>query len=255
MIAPFSMALYGVPAIPLATGGEDLGGILVAKCREAGFAIVDRDVVVIAQKLVSKAEHRVFKLDDFVPSPEALALAEQTGRDPRICMAYLQESDEIVGIGRPTRHGRMVITRHKIGFVAQGAGIDQSNICAGDVPHLILLPQDPDASARRIRGRIRDLTGREVAVIINDSFGRLDRLGSMGMAIGFAGISPVERRQQTDLFGGFITPVIALVDELSAAASMLMGQGDEGIPVVIVRGAPYTTHEDSGIRDILPPSV
>jgi coenzyme F420-0:L-glutamate ligase/coenzyme F420-1:gamma-L-glutamate ligase len=247
----FSLALFPVPGIPLAGGGEDVGEIIVEKCRAANFAICDRDVVVIAQKLVSKAEHRVYKLADFDPSPQARALSERTGRDPRMCEAYLQESDEVVEIGRATRHGLMVMTRHKIGFVAQGAGIDQSNICAGDEPHLIMLPKDPDASAREIRGRIRALTGREVAVIINDSFGRLDRLGSMGMSIGFAGISHVERRKQTDLFGGHITPVIALVDELSAAASMLMGQGDEGIPVVIVRGAPYTTNEESGIRDLL----
>src|SRR5580704_686868 len=251
MLSPFSLALYSVPDIPLALGGENVGDLIVESCRKAGFAIETRDVVVIAQKLVSKAEYRVHKLDDFQPSTEARALAEKTGRDPRMCEAYLQESEEILEIGRPTRHGRMVMTRHKIGFVAQGAGIDQSNITAGDVPHLVLLPKDPDASARAIRARIREQTSRDVAVIINDSFGRLDRLGSMGMAIGFAGISAVERRKQTDLFGGHITPVIALVDELSAAASMLMGQGNEGIPVVIVRGAPYTTDEDSGIRDLL----
>ena len=121
----------------------------------------------------------------------------------------------------------------------------------GDEAHLIMLPRDPDASSRTIRSRVRELTNRDVAVIINDSFGRLDRLGSMGMAIGFSGISAVEKRKQTDLFGGYITPVIALVDELSAAASMLMGQGNEGIPVVIVRGDPYTTCEESGIRDLL----
>jgi coenzyme F420-0:L-glutamate ligase/coenzyme F420-1:gamma-L-glutamate ligase len=247
----FSLALYAVPGIPLASGGEDVGEIIVERCGAADFEILDRDVVVIAQKLVSKAEHRVYKLDDFDPSPEARTLADRTGRDPRMCEAYLQESDEILEVGRPTRHGLMVMTRHKIGFVAQGAGIDQSNICAGDESHLIMLPRDPDASARGIRARIRELTDREVAVIINDSFGRLDRLGSMGMSIGFAGISAVERRKQTDLFGGHITPVIALVDELSAAASMLMGQGNEGVPVVIVRGAPYTTDEESGIRDLL----
>jgi coenzyme F420-0:L-glutamate ligase/coenzyme F420-1:gamma-L-glutamate ligase len=251
MLGPFSLALYPVPGIPLATGGEDVGEIIVERCRTAGFAICDRDVFVIAQKLVSKAEYRVYKLDDFDPSPEALELSARTQRDPRMCEAYLRESDEIVGIGRPTRHGLMVMTRHKIGFIAQGAGIDQSNICAGDEPHLIMLPRDPDASARGIRGRIRELAGCEVAVIINDSFGRLDRLGSMGMAIGFAGISAVERRNQTDLFGGHITPVIALVDELSAAASILMGQGDEGRPVVIIRGVPYTTNVENGIRDLL----
>jgi coenzyme F420-0:L-glutamate ligase/coenzyme F420-1:gamma-L-glutamate ligase len=250
---PFPLALFPVPGIPLCTGGEDLGAIIVQRCGEAEVPLCDRDVVVIAQKLVSKAEHRVYKLDDFKPSAAALALAEKTGRDPRMCEAYLQESDEVVGIGRPTRHGRMVMVRHKIGFIAQGAGIDQSNICAGDVPHVILLPEDPDGSARGIRARIRELADRDVAVIINDSFGRLDRLGSMGMAIGFAGISAVEKRVQTDLFGGYITPVIALVDELSAAASMLMGQGNEGMPVVVVRGAPFTTSEESGIRDLLPP--
>ena len=254
MLGAFSLALYAVPGIPLATGGEDLGEIIVDRCREAKFAIADRDVVVIAQKLVSKAEHRVYKLDDFTPSSAARELSAKTDRDPRICEAYLQESTEIVGIGRQTRHGLMVMTRHKIGFVTQGAGIDQSNICAGDEPHLILLPQNPDASARGIRSRIRQLTSLEVAVIINDSFGRLDRYGSMGMAIGFAGISHIEKRIQTDLFGAHITPMIALVDELSAAASMLMGQGDEGMPVVIVRGAPYTTHEESGIRDLLSPT-
>jgi coenzyme F420-0:L-glutamate ligase/coenzyme F420-1:gamma-L-glutamate ligase len=251
MPGAFALALFPVPGIPLAAGGEDLGQIIVDCCRQADFEIADRDVVVIAQKLVSKAERRVYQLDDFHPSPEARALSDKTGRDPRMCEAYLQESDAILEIGRQTRHGLMVMTRHKIGFVAQGAGIDQSNICAGDVPHLIMLPKDPDASSRAIRARIRQLADREVAVIINDSFGRLDRHGSMGMAIGFAGISAVERRVQTDLFGGHITPVIALVDELSAAASMLMGQGNEGMPVVIVRGAPYTTNEQSGIRDLL----
>ncbi len=252
----FPLALYPVPGIPLLTGGEDVGGIIVQCCEADGFAVEDRDVVVIAQKLISKAEHRVHKLDDFQPSPAAIELSERSGRDPRMCEAYLAESDEILDIGRPTRHGRMVMVRHKIGFIAQGAGIDQSNICAGDTPHLILLPKDPDASSRRVRDRVRELTSRNVAVIINDSFGRVDRLGSMGMAIGFAGISPVERRSQTDLFGGYITPVIALVDELAAAASMLMGQGNEGMPVVIVRGAPFTVPEgETGIRDLLAPAV
>ena len=249
----FRLGLYPIPGIPLAKGGEDLGEIIVENCRADGFEIADQDVVVIAQKLVSKAEHRVYKLEDFVPSPEAVALSEKTGRDPRMCEAYLQESDEILEIGRPTRHGRMVMTRHKAGFVAQGAGIDQSNICAGDKPHLIMLPKDSDGSAQKIRARIRELAGRDVAVVINDSFGRVDRLGSMGMSIGFAGISAVERRQQTDLFGGYITPVIALVDELAAAGSMLMGQGDEGMPVVIIRGAPFTApEEETGIRGLLP---
>ena len=151
MVGQFSLALFPVPGIPLATGGEDLGAIIVERCRAADFALADRDVIVIAQKLVSKAEHRVYKLADFVPSPAALELAEKTGRDPRMCEAFLQESDAVLEIGRQTRHGRMVMTRHKIGFVAQGAGIDQSNICAGDEPHLIMLPVDPDASSRAIR--------------------------------------------------------------------------------------------------------
>lgn len=247
------MTLYPVLGIPLAEGGEDVGSIIVERCRTNGLAIEERDVIVIAQKLVSKAEGRVYKLTDFVPSAEALSLSKTTGRNPHICEAYLQESDKIVGLGRRTRHGLMVMTRHRIGFVIQGAGIDQSNVCAGDEPHLVLLPQDPDSSARGIRRRIRELTEREVAVIINDSFGRLDRYGSVGTAIGFSGISHVEQRSQSDLFGGYITPMIALVDELSAAASILMGQGNEGIPVTLVRGAPYTTSETSGIRDLLVP--
>jgi coenzyme F420-0:L-glutamate ligase/coenzyme F420-1:gamma-L-glutamate ligase len=247
----FQLNLYAVPGIPLFVGGEDVGETIVEICSAGGFEIADRDVIVIAQKLVSKSEYRVFKLEEFTPSAAAIELSQRSKRDARLCEAYLRESTEVVQIGRETRHGLTILTRHRSGILTTGAGIDQSNISASKDPELILLPEDSDASARLIRRRIRECAGKEVAVIINDSYGRMDRHGSMGMAIGFAGIRHLEVRSQTDIFGKPMTPQIALVDELSSAASILMGQGNERCPVVVVRGAPYTTSGDSGIGDLI----
>ena len=242
----FAMGLYAVPNIPLIKEGDDLGNIIVTCCNADGFEIKDRDIVVVAQKIVSKAEGRIVDLSQVNPSEEAKRLSELTGRDARLCQVYIDESSDILDT-----KGRMVITRHRLGFECTGAGVDRSNISPHESGLVSLLPLDPDASARRIRKNIADLTGKDVAVIINDSFGKPDREGSIGISIGFNGIRYIEERNQKDLYNNSSRPWIALVDELSAAASIVMGQADEGIPVVVVRGTRYTRDETTGIKDLL----
>jgi coenzyme F420-0:L-glutamate ligase / coenzyme F420-1:gamma-L-glutamate ligase len=245
-----AMSLVAIPGIPLFTGGESVGDAIVDACEANGIAIADRDVFVVAQKLVSKAEGRVYPITDFEPSPKALKLSALTGRDAYHCEAFLREGD-VHSLGWQTRHGRLIQMRHRLGFVISGAGVDTCNVDNSGAVKLILLPVDPDESSRLIRQRIRERTGCENAVIINDSFGRVDRLGAVGWCIGFNGIKAVERRRQNDLYGGLITAQISLVDELSSAASMLQGQADEGQPVVLVHNAPYTTSDEDRMRDLL----
>ncbi len=242
----WSAGLYGVPNLPLITRGADLGELIVEAALKDGFTIAERDVLVVAQKIVSKAEGAVVRLADVEPSPRAVELAESTGRDPRLCEVYLRESDEILGT-----KGRMVITRHRLGFICTGAGVDRSNIALHDEGVVVLLPRDPDRSARQIRQKIKEMIRADVGVIISDSFGKPDREGSIGIAIGIAGIRHLEERRQHDLFGNQANSSIALVDELAAAASLIMGQANESRPVVVVRGIEYTQDEDASIKRLL----
>ncbi len=244
------MSLVAIPGIPLFTGGESVGDAIVDACEANNIEIGQRDVFVVAQKLVSKAEGRVYPISDFEPSPKALRLSELTGRNAYHCEAFLREGT-VHSLGWQTRHGRLIQMRHNLGFVISGSGVDTCNVDNTGEVKLILLPVDPDDSSRVIRERIRERTGCENAVIINDSFGRVDRLGAVGWCIGFNGIRAVERRRQADLYGGLITAQISLVDELSSAASMLQGQADEGQPVVLIRNAPYTTSDTDRMRDLL----
>lgn len=242
----FAVGLYAVQGIPLVQKGQSIGQLIVVACRGQGMEVHDNDVIVVAQKIVSKAEGRVVDLSTIVPSEAAQELADKTGRDPRLCQVYINESAAILGT-----KGRMVITRHRLGFECTGAGVDRSNVAPHSNATVALLPLDPDLSARRIRATIRELTGHQVAVVINDSFGKADREGSIGTSIGFCGIRYVESRSQQDLYGNPSKSSIALVDEIAAAASLVMGQSDEAIPVVIIRGARYTVDESTGIRDLL----
>lgn len=241
-----AVTLTAIPEIPLIKEGDNLGEIIVCSCRRCGMAIQHADILVIAQKVVSKSEGATVNLGDIAPSINAIELATATGRDPRLCQVYLNESDEVLSV-----KGRMVITRHRLGFECSGAGVDRSNVSSHEHEVVVLLPSDPDQSAREIRKTVKDITGTDVAVIINDSFGRHDRDGSIGTAIGIAGIGCLETRRQTDLFGNVSNAKIALVDEVAAAASILMGQADESIPVVLVSGVEYTQRENTSLRDIL----
>ena len=240
-----------VNLIPLCTmslikAGDNIAEMILSSCHKEGVEILDDDVIVIAQKIISKAENAIVDLKTIIPSKQASEIALQTGRDARLVQVYLDEASELLYV-----NGRMVITRHRLGFIMSSSGVDRSNVAAHSHETVVLLPKDPDFSASVVRKNIQALTTKTVSVIINDSGGRSDREGSVGIAIGISGVSAIEYRSQKDLFGNKANSQIALVDELAAAASILMGQANEGVPVVIIRGVNYTPSEDSKIAQIL----
>ncbi len=233
-MTPATIMLTAVPGIPLIEQGDDLAGILIAALRTAGLRLGDGDVVVVAQKIVSKAEDRYVDLGDVMPSPKAIELAERLKKDPRHVEVILNESTEVVR----SREG-LLITEHRLGFVMANAGVDQSNIEHPDSrERVLLLPQDPDGSCARLKSALDEAFEADVAVVMNDSFGRPLRNGVVGVAIGAAGI-PCLRNLigEPDLFGRALRVTeVALADEIASAASMVMGQSGEGRPVVHIRG-------------------
>ncbi|MBI4765313.1 MAG: coenzyme F420-0:L-glutamate ligase [Deltaproteobacteria bacterium] len=206
----------------------------------------NQDIVVVTHKIVSKAENALVKLSEIIPSDHARELSAKTGRDHRLCQVYINESLEICGI-----NGRHVITRHRLGFWGTGAGVDSSNVGASEEEIVCMLPKDPDSSAREIRSKLKKLTRNELAVIICDTFGNEFRNHSISFAIGIAGIHPKAVRDTVDLYDKPKQTSTAQVDEIAAAAGMLIGQANEGVPVVIVRGLDYTVSENASIKDIL----
>lgn len=245
----WDMRFRALPGIPLIQPGDDLPA-LIAKAAEAdGLALADGDVIVVAQKVVSKAEGRIVRLAGVTPTPEAEELAGRTGRDARLCQLYLDESAAVTEV-----RGRHVVTVHRLGFTGTGAGVDMSNVADRAEGYAVLLPADPDASARAIRAGLRELAGATVAVIVSDSFGSPVREGAIGAAIGIAGIRHAEQPQgDADLFGNPSTPMMNRVDEIAGAASILMGQTAAARPVIVARGVPYTADEDASITRLLTP--
>ena len=245
----WDMRFRALPGIPLIQPGDDLP-TLIAKAAEAdGLALADGDVIVVAQKVVSKAEGRIVRLADVTPTPEAEELAGRTGRDARLCQLYLDESAAVTEV-----RGRHVVTVHRLGFTGTGAGVDMSNVADRAEGYAVLLPADPDASARAIRAGLRELAGATVAVIVSDSFGSPVREGAIGAAIGIAGIRHAEQPEgDADLFGNPSTPMMNRVDEIAGAASILMGQTAAARPVIVARGVPYTADEDASITRLLTP--
>jgi coenzyme F420-0:L-glutamate ligase/coenzyme F420-1:gamma-L-glutamate ligase len=232
---PDRLELIPLAGIPHVEPGDDLASLLVAALSETAVTPRDGDVLVIAQKVVSKAEGRYARLAGVAVGPDAEALAARAGKDARLVQLILDESREVLRV-RPG----VIIVEHNNGYVHANAGIDRSNITIDpEDPRVLLLPIDPDASAARLRERMREAFGTDVAIIINDSFGRAWRNGTVGVAIGTAGLAPLDNRiGDTDLFGNVLEVTEpAVADELAAAASFVMGQADEGCPVVLVRGA------------------
>lgn len=228
------LELTALPGIPLVEPGNDLASLIEDGLAAAKLKLAQGDILVLAQKIVSKAEGRYAKLADVAPSSEAVALAKKTDKDPRLVELILSEASKVL------RHRPgLIIVEHKLGLVMANAGIDASNIGPdGGAEQVLLLPEDPDASARKLRSEFAARTGIEVGVIINDSVGRAWRRGIIGTAIGAAGL-PVrlDLRGQDDLFGRpLMVTEVGLADELAAAASLLQGQADEGRPVVLIRG-------------------
>ncbi len=221
--------------------GDDLPGLLLDALTAQGLTLDDGDVLVVAQKIVSKAEGRQVRLADVTPSDEARALAVETDKDPRLVQLILDESTEVV-----RKKPGVLIVRQALGIVGAHAGIDQSNIEHGRHPEdesALLLPKDPDASAAHLHEELRHRTGRHVGVVISDSANRPWRLGTVGIAIGAAGIAALhDRRGGTDLFGRELkVTLINRADSLATAATLVMGETTERIPAAVIKGlAPET---------------
>ena len=234
MTRSHSVEMIAVPGIPRVVKDDDLAAMIADGVARGGIVPREGDVFVLTQKIVSKAEGRMVDLVTVKPSAEAIELAGKVEKDPRLVELILSESVRVVR-ARPN----VLIVEHRLGFVMANAGIDQSNVASpDDPPRAVLLPVDPDGSAARLRERLSEKFGVPVAVIISDSFGRAWRRGTCGVAIGAAGLpSLMDLRGSPDLFGRALqVSITGHADEIAAAASLVMGQGAEGQPVVIVRG-------------------
>ena len=227
------MTLFPVQNFPLIHPGDDLAALIVERLHAQGEKLQVGDILVLAQKIVSKSEGRLVRLADVTPSAQALEIADVVGKEPRHIQVVLDDTNEIVR----ARRGLLVVEQRN-GWVCANAGVDRSNIDPEQGETLAMLPLDSDASAAALSTRLGELTGITPAVIINDSHGRAWRVGTCGVAIGCAGLPPVwNQRGLHDLFGYELqSSEECIADELAAAASLLMGQSDEARPVIVIRG-------------------
>ncbi len=241
---PGELRLIALPGFPRVAAGDDLAALTAEALSRAGLSLRDDDVLVFAQKIISKAEGRRIDLATVIPTARALELAQSVQKDPRLVELVLRESRRVVRIAKD-----VLIVEHRLGFIMANAGIDQSNVAdpAGG-EFALLLPENPDASAAQLRGRLSTLAGCTPGVIISDSFGRPWRVGTVGVAIGCAGWpAALDLRGQTDLFGRPLrVTVVGHADEIASAASLLMGQAGEARPVVLARGlVPKAPHQSA----------
>ncbi len=258
------LTLTSLLNIPLIRHGDNLADIVLNSLQENNISLEDNDIFVLAQKIVSKSEGRTVNLATVTPSPRAIELGKQTEKDPRVVELILQESNEVLR----TRVGAIIV-EHKLGFVCANAGIDHSNVdnrsddfsrpkqateVATTEERVLLLPANPDRSAETMRSDIQTKSGKRVGILIIDSHGRAWRNGTVGVAIGVAGIPGLEDlRGKPDLFGFKLqVTTVGVADELAAAASLMMGQAAEGTPVVHVRGFPYPLREAS-LKELIRP--
>jgi coenzyme F420-0:L-glutamate ligase / coenzyme F420-1:gamma-L-glutamate ligase len=248
------LTLTALPGIPLVQPGDDIAALILDGLKRAEITLASGDVIAVAQKIMSKAEGRLVKLSEVTPSARAHELAEVTQKDPRFVEVVLSETREVLRTAYNT-----LIVEHRLGFVCANAGVDRSNVGplpggAGHEEYLLCLPRDPDGTCRRLRERFRAETDADVAVIVNDSHGRAWRNGTVGVAIGAAGFPALlDMRGHHDLFDYTLQVTqIGLADELAAAASLLMGQADEGRPVIHIRGVPYPFREGDAQELIRP---
>jgi coenzyme F420-0:L-glutamate ligase/coenzyme F420-1:gamma-L-glutamate ligase len=259
------LTLTPLQNIPLIRRDDNLADIVVNSLKETDIRLEDNDILVFAQKIISKAEGRTVNLTTVTPSQRAIELAEQTQKDARVIELILQESNEVLR----SRVGAIIV-EHKLGFVCANAGIDHSNVspllpastslslrsAREEKPEdwVLLLPQDPDLSSRKMRDEIQSKTGKRVGILIIDSHGRAWRNGTVGIAIGISGLPGLEDlRGKPDLFGYTLQVTqVGVADELAAAASLVMGQAAEGTPIVHVRGFPYPLREGS-LKELIRP--
>ncbi len=228
------LTLTAIPDLPLIEPGDDLAAILIGGLARAGIAPAARDVLVVAQKVVSKAENRYRDLGAVTPSNRARDLARAVDKDPRLVEVILSESEEVVA----HKPGVLVVA-HRLSFVLANAGIDRSNVSSkAGAERVLLLPEDPDASAAALKVRLDAHFKTEIAVIVSDSLGRAWRNGVTGIALGAAGLPALrDMIGRKDLFGRTLDVTqTGFADDIAAAASLLMGQADEGLPAVLLRG-------------------
>jgi coenzyme F420-0:L-glutamate ligase/coenzyme F420-1:gamma-L-glutamate ligase len=246
------LILTPLQGIPLVHPGDDLADMLLSALEQTGIVLQNGDILVVAQKVVSKAEGRLVNLSSITPTPAAQDLAAQTAKDPRIVELILRESNQVLRYRPGT-----IIVEHRLGFVCASAGIDHSNV-RGEMGQpedwVLLLPVNPDVSAQALRQRLQQASGKRLGVMIIDSHGRAWRLGTVGVAIGLAGMPGlVDMRGWPDLFDFHLQITqVGAADELAAAASLVMGQAAEGTPVVHVRGFPFELRE-AALPELLRP--
>ena len=228
-----ALHLAPVPGLPMIQAGDDLTALAVTALEQAGLKLEDGDVLCVAQKIVSKAEGRQVDLGDVEPSAQAISLGAETEKDPRLIQLILDESTEVL-----RQRPGILIVRHRLGLVCANAGIDQSNIDHRGSEQALLLPVDPDASAATLRSRLAELPSVNVGVLITDSHNRPWRLGTVGVAIGAAGIEVLDdHRGGVDLFGRELkVTLINRADAIAAAATLLMGETIERMPLVLAKG-------------------
>ena len=254
-----AVSVLGLRGLPLVAPGDDLAALIGGAIAAGGFAphdgivrdraLRDGDVLVVAQKIVSKAEGRLVRLADVTVSVDGQAAADRAGKSGAQASLVLEEAAEVMRVVPG-----VIITRHRTGHVLANSGVDASNTVPGG-GHVVLWPEDPDASARGLRAALQARFGVRIAVIVSDSLGRAWRMGTMGTAIGSAGLHPLrDRRGEPDLFGRRMeATLIGVADEIAAAASLVIGEAAEGVPAAIVRGATYVPDEEAGIGAILRP--
>jgi len=238
--------VFGVEGLPIIKKGDDLAQLICKAAEKQRTPLKDNDVIVVTHVVASRAEGNVISLDEVVPSDFAKTVAKQLNKDPALVEVILRQSKNIRRMG----DGHLIVeTKH--GFVCANAGVDQSNVPGERIVEP--LPRNPDRSARVIRGRIKKLTGKDVAVIISDTHGRAFREGEINIAVGVAGMAPIrDRRGETDLFGYVLrVKQTAIADELASAAELVIGQAKEGIPVAIVRGYPYPKSEKASAKMLI----
>jgi coenzyme F420-0:L-glutamate ligase / coenzyme F420-1:gamma-L-glutamate ligase len=245
-----SLTLTSITGIPLIRQDDDLADIILKSLHGNQIELQDNDILVLAQKIVSKAEGRMVDLATVTPSQHAMELSKQTDKEARLIELILQESSDVLR----TRPGTIIV-EHNLGFICANAGIDHSNVSEKkDEAWLLLLPQDPDLSSRKMRDEIQSKTGKRIGILIIDSHGRAWRNGTVGISIGMSGVPGLEDlRGKPDLFGTELRITqFGVADELAAAASLMMGQAAEGTPVVHVRGFPYPLREGS-LKELIRP--
>lgn len=246
------LTITPLSGIPMIQPGDSLVEIILLALKENNIILQDGDILVLAQKIVSKAEDRFVNMNSVVPTQQAVDLAKMTGKDARFLQLVLQESQEVLR----TRPGTIIV-QHKNGFVCANGGIDHSNVqgpWGNSEDWVLLLPEDADRSAQEIREGLARKIGAKVGILIIDSHGRAWRMGTVGVAIGLAGMPGlVDLRGEADLFGFRLQATqVAAADELAAAASLMMGQAAESTPIIHVRGFPYPLR-DGNLQELIRP--